>query len=212
MLHNHNAKPPTNRTQILKMFKHLIKLGRFNFSIASWMTSKVRTTGIYDWVEGGKHVLFMDYDKIRYKWLIQELKRLQQENKLSDIYIIQSSEKSYHAICCDEMHAIEAQQIILQTNCDESFKKAMYYDYCSRVLRTFPKGHTSKPKYLLTLKSKHNQRKKSLAHIKFLQLNYDIPNMNFENNNGNEKIWLIDYPTKKNIEPSTHTKTSTTSP
>ena len=191
------------------MFKHLIKLGRFNFSIASWVTSKVRTTGIYDITEGGKHVLFLDYDKTRLEWLKAELKRLQEENNLSDIYVIQSSEKSYHAICCDEMHAIEAQQIILQTNCDESFKKAMYYDYCSRVLRTFPKGHTPKPKYLLTLKSKHNQRKKSLAHIKFLQLNYGIPNMNFENNNGIEKIWLIDYPTKKNVKAPAQVKDCT---
>jgi len=182
------------------MFKHLIKLGRFNLSIAGRVASKVRTTGIYDWVEGGEHVLFMDYDKMQLSWLKQELTRLQREHKLSDIYIIQSSERSFHAICCDVMPAIEAQRIILQTNCDESFKKAMFYDYCSRVLRTFPKGHTAKPKYLTTLRSEYNERKKSLAHLTFLKFHYGIPNMNFENHNDEGKICMIDYPTKKNIK------------
>lgn len=181
------------------MFKHLIKLGRFNLSIASWFASKTKTTGIYDWIEGGMHVLFMDYDKMREEWLKQELLNIQNENKLSDIIVLQSSERSFHAICCDELTAIEAQRIVLQSNCDESFKKAMYYDYCSRVLRTFAKGHTEKPKYLFTLKSEHNQRKKSLAHLKFLKFNYDIPDMNFTNHNEKGKIWMIEYPTKKNI-------------
>lgn len=182
--------------------KLFLKLGRFNLSFACWFASKTRTQGIYDWVEGGHHVLFLDYDRMRKEWVEEELKRLQTEFKLSNIYVLQSSERCFHAICCDVLLPVAAQQIVMQSNCDESFKKAMFYDYCSRVLRTFPKGGTQKPKYLFTLKSEHNQRKKSLAHLKYLQFNYGIPekDMNYENHNDNGIIWHIDYPTKKNIK------------
>lgn len=190
---------------------HSFKWGRFNFSFSlkMWWASKTRTMGIYDWVSGGYKVLFLDYDNIRKEWLMQELKRIQRENKLSTIYIFQTRKKneegdgSFHAICCDVLSNIEAQRIILTTNCDETFKKAMYYDYCSHVLRTFPKGGVTSPQHLLSLKSEHNQRKKSLAHLRFLQFQYDIPSeeMNYENHNNNGKLWLIDYPTRKNILP-----------
>jgi hypothetical protein len=182
--------------------KIFIKLGRFNLSFSCWIASKTRTQGIYDWVEGGHHVLFLDYDNMREEWVEEELTRLQNEFKLSNLYVIQSSERSFHAICCDVMLPVEAQQIVMQSNADESFKKAMFYDYCSRVLRTFGKGHTAKPQYLFTLKSKHKERQKSLAHLKYLQFSYGIPekDMNYDNHNNNGKIWMIDYPTKKNIK------------
>lgn len=187
--------------------RYSFKWGRFNLIFKMWWASKVRTMGIYDWVEGGQKVLFLDYDNIRKEWLLQELTRIQREYKLSQIYLFQTRKKneegdgSFHAICADILSNIEAQRIILQTNCDESFKKAMNYDYCSHVLRTFPKGGVASPQYLLSLKSEHTHRKKALGHLRFLEFQYGIPaeEMNYENHNDNGRIWAIDYPTKKNI-------------
>ena len=184
------------------------KIGRFNLRFRCWIASKTRTTGIYDWVEGGQKVLFLDYDNIRKEWLLQELQRIQSEYKLSTIYVFQTRKKneegdgSFHAVCFDTLSPVEAQRIVMQTNCDESFKKAMYYDYCSRVLRTFPKGVVTIPKYLLSLKSEHNHRKKALGHLTFFEFQYEIPKkeMNYDNHNDNGRIWAINYPTTKNVQ------------
>lgn len=179
--------------------KFFLKLLRLRLSMDAHLVSKVRTAGIYDWIEEGKHVLFLDYDIMRYEWMLQELKYLQKKYNLSEFYIFESSKNSYHAICCDELTAIECQEIVLDSNCDESFKNAMFYDYRSRVLRCFPKGETKKPRYLATMKTNRKpERFKSLGHLLYIKKHFGAP-INTEYHNNKSRVWFVDYPTKKNI-------------
>lgn len=173
------------------------KFGRFSFSLGAWFASDTRTLGVYDWVEGGGHVLFLDYDRMRWGWMIQELKRLQDEHNLSDFYLFESSPNSFHAVCVDVLTANEAQKVIMSSNCDESFKQAMFFDYRSRVLRCFPKGKTKKPNYLGVVK-RNSERVKSLGHLLFLEKHYKVK-VNYEGVGGSSRVWFVDYPTRKNI-------------
>ena len=173
---------------------------RIQFYISFYKTSNKRTIGIYDICSDSKHVLFLDYDKFRLDWLENELRWLQKTFILSDFIILESSEGSYHAVCFDKFDLYQHHKIIQTTNVDEAFRNAPRWDYGSRVLRVLPKGKTRKPKYITTIYSKHNLRLKSNAHLKFFKHHYDIPFLNNENNDGLGKVYLIDYPTKKNIK------------
>ena len=179
--------------------KLFYKLGRANIKIGLWLTSKHKTMGVYDWVKGGYHVLFLDYDNIHLEWLIDELKRIQEQFHLSNFYLFHSSFNSYHAVCFDVLTASDCQKIIMQTNCDETFKKAMFYDHCSRVLRVHPKGHTAKPIYKGIIPSNYRARQKSTGHMKFFAFNYNMNNIDCSNENNIYDIKLINYPTKKNV-------------
>jgi len=179
--------------------KFFTQIGRLNIRFGMWLTSKNKTIGVYDWVKGGYHVLFLDYDNIHLNWLLQELKRIQEQFKLSNLYIFHSSYNSYHVVCFDVLTAMETQQIVMTTNCDESFKKAMYYDHCSRVLRTHAKGKTDKPIFKGVIPSFYRHRKKSSGHIKFFNFNYDLRIIDCSNENNIYEVKLINYPTKKNV-------------
>ena len=179
---------------------------RFQFYFSHYSISNIRTIGIYDICMDGSHILFMDYDKFRLDWLEQELKKFQNEYKLSDFIILQSSETSFHAICFDKLIPSKHNQIIQLSNCDEAFRNAIRWDIGARVLRVSPKGRTEKPKYIKTIKSKYNIHKKSKPHIKFFQFNYDIPKINHKNSDleskstlDDGKVYIINYPTKKNV-------------
>lgn len=159
----------------------------------------MRTQGLYDICEDGRHVIFLDYDKFRLDWLESEIRYLQKKFKIGDFIILESSENSFHAICFDKLHPKQHQKILDQTNCDEAFKNAPRWDFGSRVLRTFPKGNTGKPKYIKTIHSKYNNKEKSKAHAKFFALNYNIFDLRVGKHDGSTKVFLIDYPTKKGI-------------
>lgn len=173
---------------------------RFQLFVNSYILSKVRTQGIYDICEDGRHVVFLDYDRFKLEWLENEIHYLQNKFKLGDFIILESSENSYHAVCFDKLHPREHQKVIDQSNCDEAFKNAPRWDYGSRVLRAFPKGNTQKPKYMKIIQSIYNDnREKSKAHHKFFRLNYDIGDLRHQKLDNSVKVYLIDYPTRKGI-------------
>jgi len=186
-----------NIIEVSKKFKvHRIN---FSFKLFVWTTPKTRTTGVYDICKNGRHILLLDYDKFRLEWLENEIKYLQQKYKLSDFYIFQSSQYSYHAVCFDMLENYLHNQILRQTNIDESFMNATKFDYGSRVLRIFPKGKTPKPKFLKTIKSRFNKYPKSLDHIELFEKNYDIKITNKTKAKKLGEIYLINYPTEVNV-------------
>ena len=163
------------------------------------MTSKYRTIGVYDICKNGKHVLFLDYDKFRFEWLVNEIKYLQKKYKLSDFYIFKSSSYSFHAVCFDMLSNYLHTRVLMETNIDDSFLNAMRFDYGSRVLRIFPKGRTDKPQFLKIIKSRFNKHPKSLDHIKLFENNYNIKVENKRGGISLDEIYLINYPTELNV-------------
>lgn len=134
--------------------------------------------GIRSKTTSGHNIIFLDYDNILYKeMLVPEIKYLQDKYKLSDFYILKSSQKSdnYHAICLDKLRPKEWMKILEDTSCDDNYKKTSLRDYKAWTLRISPKGDSKAPMYYATVHSPYNKREKSLAHKQFLSYHYNIP-------------------------------------
>lgn len=179
--------------------KKSFRIGRFElgYSIRCTIRKGAYTVGIYDLCKDGKHVIFLDYDTFRWEWLIDELAYLQDKYLLSDFYIFSSSLDSYHAVCFDKLVNCELQDVLRETNIDESFFNSVRFDYGARVLRLFPKGKISAPKFSNVIISKHNTRQKSLDHIKAFELHYGIKNINKRNAVELGKTYFIQYYTER---------------
>lgn len=187
------------QTQIeLKLFNRIFKFITHKNKEVAW------TAGIRNYTNQGKVVLFLDYDEILLEeMLIPELKYLQEKYKLSDLYIIKSSHKehSYHVIGLDKLNARTWADILDESSCDQSYKRTpLILDHSSWVLRITEKGDTQSPKYLMTLKSKYQDREKSKAHYLFLKYHYNIEMEEPPNLDDNTILGVIKYPTLSNIK------------
>lgn len=130
------------------------------------------------WVHGyssrtksGRYVLFHDYDSLNLQDVIEELKWLQEKFGLSDYHVFElDREESFHAVCLDTLSLAEAYSVQKQTSCDLAFIHSIKTLKTREwILRWGKKGNRSPTKYLLTVKSKHDCRVKSLAHALFLR-------------------------------------------
>lgn len=130
--------------------------------------------GLSSLTEDGYHVGFIDIDDYNIEKLIEKLLRIQEEFKLSTFYILQSSNKSYHAICLDK-HSLGFWIDVLR-----SFDNKMTLQYqrfaITRgrfVLRITEKGDKEKP-ILIKKVLGFSKSFKSNAHYNFLKVRYGI--------------------------------------
>ena len=182
--------------------KRYIKIGRFifNLNLSIYFLPKTKTQGVYNRIpETPFKVLFLDYDRgMRLPWIEEEIRYFQDTMNMGDVVILESSPGSYHVVGFDYLTQEEENRIVWLANCDDAFKKSELFDFKSKVLRTFPKGLTPKPKYIKTVKSNINVRKKSMGHIKYYKWHFAIKDLN-ETNAIDTGIDLIEYPTKNNV-------------
>lgn len=181
-----------------KLFKIIFKIKIHKELDTAW------TVGVRNHTQDGKRVIFLDYDQILLdEMLIPELKYLQEKYKLSEFYILKSSQKpnSYHAICIDKLTSREWVQLIQETSVDQNYKlMPIMADHKSWVLRILPKGHSQEPKYLMTLESKYHKREQSKAHALFLKLHYGIKTKHLNMLDNYTELPLIQYETMSNIK------------
>lgn len=181
-----------------------INLGFGKLHINYYKTLPIaRTIGIRNCTQDGKRLVFLDYDNyLLEEQLIPELKYYQKKYKLSNFYIFKSSQKknAYHAICLDKLNPIEFMQLLTESGSDERFKTMSLKDYKAWVLRINKKGDSESPKFIRTLKSNNNERVKSKAHAKFLNLQYDLKTENLINMDNQEIIIITSYDTISNIK------------
>lgn len=162
------------------------------------------TIGVRNHCSDGKRIIFLDYDQTLYEeQLIPELKYLQKSYKLSNFYILKSSQKpdSYHAICLDKLNAREWVRLITETSCDNNYKLyPVIADNKSWVLRCWNKGESQKPRLIKIIESPYNKREKSLAHALHLQMNYGINIKKLINLDNNKGICYLKYGTLNYIK------------
>jgi len=77
-------------------------------------------TGITNRCKDGQFVLFLDYDKVPYSWVVDELDHIQKHHKLGDIHIFQTN-NGYHAINTEKRSFQEILKIMNQTSADIHF-------------------------------------------------------------------------------------------
>lgn len=174
----------------------LLRIGYFDFN------KTVTTQGLYDLCADGVYrILFLEYDNVKmsYDMLMAQLRTIQNMYQLSDFVILESSKDSYHIVCFDMLTTCEINDILKMTSCDDAFKNNWRFDYVPRVLRVTQKGNKSPPKYIETITTNTNYRKKSLGHITAYESMLDVPVKN-KIKAVKTGIWGIQYTTKHNIE------------
>lgn len=130
--------------------------------------------GLSSLTEDNYHVGFIDIDDYKLNKLIKNLKRIQKEFKLSTFYILQSSNKSYHAICLDK-HSLGFWIDVLRSF--DNKNTLQYQRFALNrgrfVLRITEKGDKEKP-ILINKIIGISKSFKSKAHYNFLKVRYGI--------------------------------------
>jgi len=204
-----NLLDEKQKMMLLKAYKddygsHLrIRIFSLNLEIQLYRTHRTTgTLGIRNNTPDGKRLLFMDYDEHLLEFIEPEIKHLQKTYGLSDFYIFKSSLKpnGFHAICLDKLRYKEFINIINQSSCDEYYRKMpITTDHHSWVLRSLKKEGSIKPKLVKIIKSKHQEREKSLAHYLYLKHQHNIKNKP-KKLDKNKILYTIQYGTMNYIK------------
>jgi hypothetical protein len=144
----------------------------------------------------GKYIIFLDYDKIKLKWLRHEIDRLQEEFYLGDFYIFESSDDCYHAVCFDKITFKEFLTVLERTSVDQNYKIVpVKYGHKLWTLRVSDKKNRS-IKYLECIPSKYEElNTKSYAHMRILSNLYKKLNVSYIQNHDNCKDLILSrYP------------------
>ncbi|MCS7135438.1 MAG: hypothetical protein NZ893_03305, partial [Candidatus Aenigmarchaeota archaeon] len=81
------------------------------------------TVGVNNICSDGKFVVFLDYDNIKFEYLLEDLEKLSKDYGLSHFIVIKTRDKSYHAVCLEKFSLPKVQEIIDNSLCDYSYKK-----------------------------------------------------------------------------------------
>jgi hypothetical protein len=179
-------------SHIFKLRDHTIFL---KFQV--WKKLKIRTEGLESRVKGTPfHVIFLDYDNIDDKTLIEdELQSLQEWFEIGNFYVFETRDKGRHCMCIDALRAKDAHEIVYASGCDAAFKKAVLInEHRCWVLRFDEKGNRPPPKYLYTVKSPYEGRNlQSLGHSIYLR-KFGLE-IELKNPVGEERIGIEGYNT-----------------
>ncbi|GAG84373.1 unnamed protein product [marine sediment metagenome] len=140
-----------------------------------------------------KHILMMDMDNCNVTRAVDISTKMMAKNRLSDIYIIESSKGKIHLICLDKFQWEELMKIIIP------FSDANWIKYRSKskqlVLRISPKEEKGeKPKLLYIVKGLR-KKVKSNAHRMILEKLYNIEIPKDEKYDDNSELRLHIYET-----------------
>ena len=171
----------------------------FNFVIINRKTAWTR--GSSNKTKDNYFVPYFDYDRMKQSYVEEELKILQEQFKLGDLLLFQSSENNFQVVGFSKLTLHEFQEVLMHSSCDYAFIQfPKYLPYAKYyVLRQFSKGKTPKPLYIKTLKG-NTDRQQSYAHLKYFRILYPDAEINqLTNSDGLEDITIVDYPTGSNV-------------
>jgi hypothetical protein len=151
------------------------------------------------------HVLFLDYDYVDERTMVDEVQALQQEFEFGNVAVFQTKAEhsederpvgGYHCVCIDHFVLNEVKRIVMSSSCDLGFVMAPRYDrFRNWVLRDSEKGSREKPKFKYLIISPHEgKRKQSSAHAFFLQYRYGVK-LNLLNSDGLRDFQFESYQT-----------------
>jgi len=172
-----------------------INLGKYKLkALASF--SKIRkeeTIGYTNRCKDGKFIIFLDYDRTKMDWIINELEHLQDMYMLGDFHLFESSKDSFHAVCFDKAVLEDLIEIMRNTSIDPNYIRIPLY--CGKKIWTLRLTDKKKPiKYLGKFESPHNHaRPKSTAHINVVNSLFKL-DLSYENEDKEEKVVLSRYP------------------
>jgi len=142
--------------------------------------------------DDGKYVLFLDYDNIELSWLLTELNHLIRKYSLGDIYVFESSPRSFHVICLDKFRREEFLRIAKDTSVDERYIYVpLKYGKGVWTLRLTEKD-SKDIKFVKMLKG-NGMRQQSYAHAKILNKLFNLE-IKLIRSDKHEGLILCKYP------------------
>lgn len=153
------------------------------------------TTGTSNRTQDGMYIPYLDYDFAELNGIRHELQHLQDIFNLGNFYILQSSEKRYHAICLTKLKAKEFIELLECSSCDSAFKRVpRYRSIRNWVLRCYSKDAKQHPELIETLLHK-TAKQESSAHCRMLKLLHQSKGISIQNPDYLKKIALVTYKT-----------------
>lgn len=123
--------------------------------------------------EDGKYIVVLDYDRLKVEWIEEEISQLQGEFGLGDFFIVQSSDKGYHAICPDKLNYCEWIKVLKNSSADLAYVDVpLKYGMRVWTLRATSK-RGFKPRFVKMIKG-NPYRTKSNAHLLLMDKLYSI--------------------------------------
>lgn len=174
-----------------------INLSLFNIEIGIIASARKKRTetvkGITNRCDDGHYILFLDYDNIPYEWLKEELKALQVEFSIKELFILKSSSDSYHIISFEKFTREEYEQILHRSSCDKGYKTIPFiWGKKLNTLRITEKNG-KKPEFFdyINYGGLIMNREISKAHSKMFKLLYDLNPIG--NKDNSENIIFAEY-------------------
>jgi len=156
-------------------------------------TNKKYVTGYCNRCQDGKYIVFMDYDRIAFEWLTQELQVLQDAFKLGDFYIFESSSGCYHVVCLDRLSFFDYVTLLRNSSVDRDYIDVpLKYGKKVWTLR-FTEKNNAPVRFAGMIQSKYKAREQSLAHAKVLNSLYNLE-IKPEKHDGRDKLLFCRYP------------------
>lgn len=151
----------------------IFKIRNYNVFLKFQIMKKlnVRTVGVSSRIpKTSLHVIFLDFDNVVDKRLIEELRFLQEEFEIGNFYVFETSDKGRHAVCIDALRFKDVLEIVRFSSCDLMFKMAARInEFRCWVLRIAKKGNRDAPKFRYTVASPYEGKKlQSRSHAKYL--------------------------------------------
>ena len=192
-----NIKIPLGRSEfILKLIWGRSRKKYVNWYVKTAMMFRKKikhyVIGYTNRCEDGRYVLFLDYDKIQLSWLLTELKHLIHDHSLGDVYIFESSPKSFHVVCLDKFKLDEFLNIARSSSVDEQYIYVpLKYGKKVWTLRLTEKD-AGDIKFVKMIKG-NNKRQQSNAHANILKKLFKL-NIKLKHPDKLDKLIYCKYP------------------
>ena len=173
------------------------------FTTMWYRSPDVWSTGISNRCRDSRYCQFFDYDNHDLIEVIDEIKYLQKQHKLSHAYIFENDiGKSYHVIILDKFSFLKTYEILRDSSTEWAYlNSARMTRGREWILRTESKANRKPPKFIEVIKSPYQVHEISTAHKNFLQKyeHYLVPKLNYKKEDGLTVLPVIRYNTGNRI-------------
>ena len=139
----------------------------------------------------GMFVVFLDYERVKEEWVIDEAKRLQEQFRLGWFYVFRTG-RGFHLVCVDKLPLRKLLEVMRESSCDVLFMDVpITHGLRTWALRVSEKDG-KKPEFVWAVKSEWNVHRKSYAHIWFIKRLYGIC-MDEQKHDGEKELIYVEY-------------------
>ncbi len=152
------------------------------FTVMWYRSPDVWSKGISNRCKDSRYVQFFDFDNHDLIEVIDEIKYLQDQHKLTHAYIFEMDiDKSYHVIMLDKFSFLKTYNILKDSSTEWAYLNSARMTRGKEwVLRTEAKGNRKKPKFVQVVKSKYDIHQISTAHKQYIEAKYVVPKLKYK--------------------------------